>query len=292
VSAISLRFNADSVPYRASLAIVAALLCLVGGLQALAPVPAEAVMANPGGGECELIAGGVYYNFTAQDFCTPNGGGGGLAGGGSTSTATEPEPGVIAISDTEGTVYCGSFSDVFVVRGQPCPRAGVACSSMNGCIGCSDDTGRCFKIQNPRQPPSKAAKKTLASEPKKLKEDRQRKLCKSYMDIITKAWHQHSDVYYLMRANGFSSDDILHGNIVWARYTSGSLKGYIMIMVPGSSVEPVLVPPINTPTGNPDDIWQSLAGYQSQGAPADLQWKSHHCEALGVHFVDPFPGTH
>lgn len=204
--------------------IYSALFTVAVIAQALVPASAGAEAANPGAGECEALSGGVYYNFTTEQFCDPagtsgggatgGGGSGGASGGGGGSGGGSPTGETIFIHDpVQGGIYCGSFADAFVDRRQDCLRGvKVNCSPVDGCFTCPE--GGCV-AGHPApargQQPKGAARKKKPSAPTMGRHEACRQLAKDYRDVT----RRYGDLDRFTLSLGFTWDEIYGSLEVW-----------------------------------------------------------------------------
>ena len=225
--------------------VYAALFALATIAPALAPAYAAGEAANPGIGECELHAGGFYFNFTTMEFCSPNGGGGDASTGGGTetnggSTATEPSPGLIVIHNpVQGSIYCGALTDAFVDRSQDCPKKpGSGSCSRDGCATCSEDG--CRIPSRPGRPVQAQRGKPQQRTRKPTRKERH-DACRAYADDQRRVFAEYQDVFELVLKAGFTWKEAL-GQIWWNEITEGLNRGTITIRS-GVTNKVVRVPP-------------------------------------------------
>jgi len=196
-----------------------ALLAVAAIALALLPVPAAAEMATTTGG-CQQIEGGLYYDFTAKQFCEVVGAaaGGGPSGGskgGGGSTATELSKGLIVIHDpTEGSIYCGSLTDDFVSRPQDCrrPSGRNGCSSTGGCAGCSADG--CITPGGLRGSSRHAQRSKQQTRTRELSQAEKLENCRALAADDRAITLRYAYVFKFALRHGFTWDEIEEG-LIW-----------------------------------------------------------------------------
>lgn len=259
--------------------VYAALFALVAIAQALAPAYAAGEAANPTSGECELHAGGFYYNFTTMEFCAPNGGGGDASAGSGTggnggSTATEPSPGVIVIRDpVQGNIYCGALTDTFVDRSQDCRKAPTAGScSRGGCATCSEDGCR---VSHPPGRPVHAQRGKPQTRTRKPTTKEKHDACRGLADDLRELYLRYQDVSELAIEHGFTWEEVL-GKGGWGEIKEGLDRGTI-IFNSFSTTKVIWVPP--TPdTARYRGRKGRIGRFFSEHGFIDLQKKRNECD--------------